>query len=112
MEPIPEVEALRAQLQQHHVTYVETHLDLIRTFCCMSRIEDSIGETEAGAKSLAHARQAIAQGRSGLGRIDSEEDRASLGARMDERDNELQRFEKEISSKHRRTPADSAESAR
>ena len=83
MKPTPEVEALRAQIQQRHVEHVQIELDLIRTFLDMGRVEYSIGEKNAGAKSITHARQAITGARAGVGRIDSDEDRASLGSRID-----------------------------
>jgi hypothetical protein len=65
MEPNPESEELRAQLQANHIGFVNAELNLVE----MSRAEYKMGFDEAGAKSLGHAWEAITGASRGLERI-------------------------------------------
>jgi hypothetical protein len=69
MEPNPESEELRAQLQANHIGFVNAELNLVATLLEMSRAEYKMGFDEAAAKSLGHAWEAITGASRGLERI-------------------------------------------
>jgi hypothetical protein len=76
MEPNPESEELRAQLQANHIGFVNAELNLVATLLEMSRAEYKMGFDEAAAKSLGHAWEAITGASRGLAHIESESQRA------------------------------------
>ncbi len=84
MELIPEVEALRAELQVRHVEFLQAEINLIFSFVEMARAESTLGFTEAARRSIAHVQQAFVGAYEGLNRIDAPGDRAHFEQKLTE----------------------------
>ncbi len=69
MQPLPEIDELRGQIQLRHREHLEIELRLGCTFVEVAMAEQDMGERTNASRTLDHAREAVAGARGGLLRI-------------------------------------------
>jgi predicted metal-dependent hydrolase len=88
----PDLDVLRAEIQQAHANNVKAETNLIFSFLELARADYERGEKAVADRNLKNALRSLEEANRRLHRVDSENIRTALGSKLLEASSAIQRF--------------------